>query len=296
MSLLDRLGIKKVLIVTDFEPDDMIAIYMLLPELRKRNIIPDIVVSCWTDVNIKAQFVRQCFKDAKIFLGLPTSKVYDISSMVQKPSDEVFENWDVLDWTSYSLIIQLSPINELMTLFYQGINFNNTKLAIYASFNIRSVLKKYNTSQVLTMLNSFQQVIYYESFLATSPTMVEDMNVLEPILKHTTIANYIKLWNDLIFAEMKDKDSDVCKRIVASITNCPHQFVHADTGLICTLIMNNISNSLMTGTLSYAPHTNYSMFDDLTPSNLTEKMIVVHNPSIQKELFDLHMDYMRRLF
>lgn len=79
--------------------------------------------------------------------------------------DEVFENWNTLNWSQYSLIIQLAPINELMNIYMKDItSFNEVKLAIYASFNIRSVLNKYDSSQVFEMLNSFKQVLYYESF------------------------------------------------------------------------------------------------------------------------------------
>lgn len=295
----------KVLIVTDWEPDDMMAIHMLFPELIKRNIIPDIVISCWKDVKTKALFAYQYLKSIttapiNIYLGLPTKKKYNIESMDDFSITDFmieFESWNILNWNQYSLIVQLAPINELMTLFNEGRIFKNTKLAIYASFNVRSVMKTYNHENILKMLNGFKQVIYYESFLATSPTIVEDMNVLDNILKHESIAKYIRVWNDLIYKEMVDSDFDTCKRIIKSIQDCPAQFVHADTGLILTLIMplNEIKESLMTGTLTFNSQTNYSVFTELK-SAYNEKMIVVHNKLIQKELFNKHMNHMKRLF
>jgi hypothetical protein len=164
-SLLDRFLVdmkESVLIVTDLEPDDMIAIRMLLPELFKRNIVPDIVISCWDDVHKKASFVRQCLKELTnlpidLYCGMPTEKKYDISSMLNSLIEEDnFESWEVLDWSQYSLIIQLAHVNELMSTYLQNTDiFNTTKLAIYASFNIRSVLHKYTADQVLVMLKSF---------------------------------------------------------------------------------------------------------------------------------------------
>ena len=293
----------KVLIVTDWEPDDMMAIHMLFPELIKRNIIPDIVISCWKDVGTKALFAYQYLKSIttapiNIYLGLPTKKKYNIESMVNTDSAIEFESWNILNWNQYSLIIQLAPINELMTLFNEGMIFENTKLAMYASFNIRSVMKTYNHENILKMLNGFKQVIYYESFLATSPTMVENSDVLDNILKHEAIAKYIRVWNDLIYKEMEYSSSDTCKRIIKSIQDCPDQFVHADTGLILTLIMplNVIKESLMTGTLTFNSQTNYSTFTDLKESNCDEQMIVVHNKLIQKELFHMHMNHMKKIF
>jgi len=328
ITLLDQLlsgTEKRVLIVTDWEPDDMIAIQMLLPELRKMHIIPDVVVSCWKDVGIKAQFAYRYLQGISdvpisVYMGLPTNKEYDISSMVSTPNDaepnrsaypKAFWDWSALDWTSYSLIIQLAPINELLELFSAGTTFGTTTLALYASFNVRSVMKTHPPETVSQLLHTFRRVIYYESFLATAPTIVEHaagdaaIVVLERIATHPEITRYIRLWNTLISAEMKDSTSDVSKRIVKSIQNCPGQFVHADTGLIITLIMplDQVASSLASGVLSYAPETNYSVFTNLERCAGGEKwltdqrrIIIIHNTETQRELFAKHMEHMAKLF
>jgi len=306
ISLLDCLlsgARNNVLIITDWEPDDMIAIHMLLLELLKRNIIPTIVVSCWKDILQKAHFIRQYLREITlipidIHLGLPSDKEYDISSMITAPCEETFQCWEAMEWNQYSLIVQLAPVYELMDVFLRGSpNFSGTKLAIYASFNIRSVLDKYNPSQILEMLGSFRQVIYYESFLATSPTIVgnESRDVLECISKHSNISKYIKLWNDLIYKEVKDDGT--CTQIAKSIEDCPQQFVHADTGLILTLIMPlcDIRHSLMTGKLSLAPPRHFSIFADLISACLGEQMIVVCNETTRKDLYQQHMQHMKSL-
>ena len=132
-------SLRRCLIVTDWEPDDMIAIHMLLPELLKRNIIPDVVVSSWADVRSKTIFVHQYLSNMtndisiKIYLGLPTKKIYDISSMLSGTDVNkavTFDEWNALNWAAYSLIIQLSPINELMELYLGGTSFENVNLAI----------------------------------------------------------------------------------------------------------------------------------------------------------------------
>lgn len=102
-----------------------------------------------------------------------------------------------------------------------------------------------------------------------------------------------------MYDEVKDDDS--CKQIAQSIRDCPRQFVHADTGLILTLIMplEEIRDSLMDEVLSFAPHTNYSIFRDLAPSSLDGtrgKITVVHNAEIKEELYRKHTNYVKTLF
>lgn len=292
---------KSVVIFTDLEPDDLAALTLLLPHVK---LDLKIVVSCWKDVRIKCCYLSKYLNDKpgskpQIFMGIPTDKKYDISSLVIDDGTQTFPPWTDLSWDSEMFILQLAPVFELMKLYQSDHQiFKNKTMAIYASFNVRSTIGKkgYTSSSVRDMICSFKQTLYYETFYATDPVEVNDAEILDKMLaKDPLLGDSIKWWNAEIYEEMKHNKCERSVKIIKSIDACPMQFVHADTGLITTLLLpiESIRDNIFSGNLSYSEPEHYSVFTNLTKSSTDESFLVITGSQEDKRsLFDKQMKIM----
>ena len=179
-----------VVIVTDCEPDDMIALAWLGKFLSDKQVPHQIVVSGWTDVYTKAIYMAQFAGNSEVFMGIPSGKSYDIIELITSPTSIEFNPWTEASWTK-SLIIQLAPINELLKMYRTGFEFGTVSVAIYGSFNIRSLLAKKSTTkdEVIGCLKACRQIFFYETYFATDPTQfslpeIETINTITTIFPH----------------------------------------------------------------------------------------------------------------
>ena len=300
---------RHVIIVTDCEPDDMIAIAYLVPELYKRKIQFQIVVSCWSDIVTKAkfmhQFLAQSFNDigVEIFMGMPTCKTYNITPIVQS-SEMTFRKWPEANW-SKCFLIQLAPIQELMVMHQnKSVNFKEITMAIYGSFNIRSILANKSSIiiDVIDCLKQFQQVLFYETYFATDPIQFStgEIDIISSIASvYPLIGQLIDLWNDCIKTELQYSTNKRALAIIDSISKCSKQFVNADTGLIATMLLplNEIRKHLFAvNAISFDKITFYTLPGTIKPLSfeMNEQMIMVHydgNADMKSELFKKHCEF-----
>lgn len=201
--LIVAMAPRPVFLESDLEPDDLLAVYVLL----KRGYSLDQVVVGEGDSRIKlerflaywamlhAEFPRQVPADPAVLRGLSSKKPFpgdgqDVSdddallvraAAREKDEDEstVCEAYRTrlvayLERHEAPLVIQLKPMRELLAV-WESIPHAlrlKTTLAHYGSFNYRSLMDKADPvgshARIEAMLRSgFGRVVVYESFLAT---------------------------------------------------------------------------------------------------------------------------------
>ncbi len=297
----------RVIVITDLEPDDLIAITMLLKskELNLKTFNQEIIfiISAWSNVEQKARFFRKflldCFSayaNSQIYLGESSDKKFEFPFEVA--ANENFPSYQILD-PSNSLIINLAPIRELM-FYHQNIPnvFKNCYLAIYGSFNIRSVIveKKLEHTHICNIFYSFSGVLCYESFYAVG----SNNNMTDPEILGIIKSNYpylekiIKWWNQEIMDDCQntcndcDSSSEKYKRnikVVDAIKKEPYQFVNADTGLIAVLLEPELLCYARSGFICFDSPSNYTQFVEFTDSNI--KLIKCDDDSLRLKQIDL---------
>ena len=213
-------------------------------------------------------------------------------------SDETFPSYQELDPTN-SLIINLAPIRELMFYYKRNENtFKNCQLAIYGSFNIRSVLLSQVETPILTceMLESFADVLLYESYYANG----EDNSITEQELlyiiktKHPALIKTIQWWNTTIVDDCRETcqtespESEKYKRnkkVIDVIEAEPHQFVNADTGLMAVLLAPELQNYAFMGKISFVPKSFYTSFNECDSSKF--KLIKCSDGSLKSKQIEI---------
>ncbi|CAH6419328.1 Hypothetical protein HVR_LOCUS532 [uncultured virus] len=289
----DSFNNRHVIVITDLEPDDIIAITLLL---KRGNILPEnlsFIVSAWKDVNTKARYLRKLltenflnYANTKIYLG-EASNAKHVLPFALGP-EEIFPRYRDLNWYN-SFIINLAPVRELIALFREDFCFfRECSLAIYGSFNIRSVIwsDKIKLKELYQLFDSFDEVIYYETFLATGEkNSISDKGLLDIIwTRYPFISELIEWWNKSICKECEkncaenDPTSDKylrSKKILDNITEETRQFVNADTGLISILLMDNVDRFIHNGNIRFDPENYYT---SLKPSGIITNIKLIKGP------------------
>jgi len=278
-AMIDIQNSKKIVIITDLEPDDFLAIVLLFLSGMITGEM-HFVVSAWQNVEHKCRCFRKFLQDSfpkynncSIYSGEPNKHNYILP--LDFHSQEEFSSYREFD-PSDSLIINLAPIRELMFYHKHDPNiFKNCELAIYGSFNIRSVLseKKESPESVVSMFTSFSRVLLYESYWATGTnSSLADANILNIIrTKYPYLLDIIIWWND----SMKDECLQNCqnlspdsasyqrnKMILDKIEAEPLQFVNADTGLAAILINPELQKYSVQGSITFDPTTFYTLVNE----------------------------------
>lgn len=254
--------IRPCTIFTDVEPDDLLAMMIFFTNCKPLTSV-QIVISAWTNQTQRAHFLTMFLVrhfphlKFKIFLGMGNEKEYDMSNILSCfPSTSAvqqYPHWTDATFHPHEFYLQMAPAQEIRELYRQHKDFSASTIAIYGSFNIRSLLNKSNELAVEfeTMFNSFQKVLYYENFPASAPEYVQDVKITTALASIPMIGELLKWWNELIFEECKiDAHQEWAIKIMDSIQSCPYQFVNADTGLVMTLLMSiDAIPHLVTGVL-----------------------------------------------
>ncbi len=93
------------------------------------------------------------------------------------------------------------------------------------------------------MIQSFRSVVWHETFFARGQNnTISDNAVLERITaQFPAMKALTKWWNDAIYAECaaENPQSDLDRKIMASIDAAPNQMVDADCGLLAYLLHGN---------------------------------------------------------
>lgn len=178
----------RVCILTDFEPDDMLALLVLFRHLPNNGEILMIVGEGLKNktklaVNFVRQFSLKC--SCVISQGSGSSAVYphemlDLFSEVPHDPEGVAHtkenivvqdlktSLETFDFTDATVLV-LKPFRELLK-FVEPSRFSTTTLALYGSFNLKQTLNNQNKANIEDLLNcTFAQTILYETFFATGP-------------------------------------------------------------------------------------------------------------------------------
>ena len=271
---------KKIVIITDLEPDDFVALILLFLSGMITDQQVYFIISAWQDVQHKARCFKKFLQDTfpeysncSIYLGEPNKNNYFLP--LDTSSDEHFLLYREFD-PSDSLIINLAPVRELISYYKCNSKiFANCELAVYGSFNIRSVLseKEETPSLVVNIFNSFSSVLLYETYWATGKdSSLVDADVLNIIrTKHPYLLSLIIWWNEIMIQDCLQScqnlplDSNEYQRKKTRLDRIeaePHQFVNADTGLMAVLIAPELQQYSVSGTITFDPATFYTVFTD----------------------------------
>jgi len=217
--------VKNILITTDLEPDDVIALKDLSSVIKDSHVITFLVgEGC---ARIKAErmevYMNTFFnhvKNKKVLQGYSSKKDFpldgeDLFTKEQlktfREENEKLPNTNVLLELmnlDIDLVFNLKPPREFFALFTNPSEtfhstvlkkFANIHFITYASFNLRCLMDRNNPKvkdRILEFLESFPSVIYYESYLATGE--MSELNRYEfPFEKLPVFTKkLIKDWND----------------------------------------------------------------------------------------------------
>lgn len=304
--------VDNILITTDLEPDDLIALLILVKNIPKDIKIGFVVGEGHSRIKYQ-RIARYCelmnFKNYKVFESIGSTKdfVYDgLDIFNSEFVENIRENNKSLSEINLNglktlkefinsgetAIIMLKPPRELMEIWSNDNSFfNKTKMIGYMSFNLRSLWnsKQWSQQQVVDFLNSFESVIYYETFLATGEKNSMSKSTKFPFDK---LPGYIKklisLWNKSIMKECK-KDIDNpdypeankarSRKIYDNIKADPDQFVNADCGLIASMLIELKDSDYYTGTINFNAN-GYSV-----PTKDPNGKIIFINPTDKEDLW-----------
>jgi hypothetical protein len=289
--------LNQFLIITDLEPDDLIAIHLLIwtRVLVDRKVL--FVVDQNSNPGKMVQLLR-CFlegtylHDAEILEGMSTKDSFPRDYYgydLDKYRDMVIKNWKqgLLNFLVEStFILMLKPPVELIELMKENlIEKNKHTMAIYGSFNIRSLFGKgYMEQQFYQLFGLFKDVYYYETYMAVGDSSIMNLDNMgndffDRLFENKLIAWATESWNRDILEDcceslqkklsaedytnlrnsgydtgvLPEDLRDACKldsKIAGSIVKYgARQFVNADCGMVLALMFN--LDSFVIGSLRF---------------------------------------------
>lgn len=302
-ELWKKYELQEVLILTDMEPDDLIALHLLMPFFHARDVPVTIVVSMWRKPLDKARFLsgylqsNRWDKNVRIHIGANSNKVFDFSPI----EDVVKMSRNNIDYqcneyvlfpkcceNKKTLVLSMAPVQHHLFIVKKKI-WSQSVLVMYGSFNVRSWLlnckNDVSSRKLVAFLASFKKTIYYESYLATG----ENNSVTGVYPRDDHIATLVRFWNNSIrddcLCEIEEiqaqngKMSQQTKasydrniKVVQSIDACPTQFVNADCGLAALLLLDldTARDYLYKGIVAFSPKTCYTFFNNLMKAHPVE--------------------------
>lgn len=246
-----------ILIFTDLEPDDLVAIYILSKHITKNQNVMIVVGEGNSYIKFQRMqtYIHILNIKATIIQGYNSNKDFtydgeDIFSsdhcrmLRDTKKDLDYDMFNLLNFIKKKpIIFCFKPPRELIEFNYDF--FSDITLFGYMSFNVRCLQ---NTEKVSKLLNSFKLVIYYESFLAigsnnsisyTLPNFIDKVNYLwnKDIIEdcRTTIKRLQDKTSDSKIEERIKQNQKIIDNIEKSNYK---QFVNADCGMICTLLLD----------------------------------------------------------
>lgn len=219
------------------------------------------------------------FKNATILTGMDSRKKfpydgYDVMSQnevenlmnVDPDIKFLMKQLEVFIKERKPLIISIKPPRELIKLFKESKAFRDaiSKVTIvgYMSFNIRCLMREYSKDDIVKFLKSFCKCYFFETHYAferNENNITERDFKFEDHLSETTL-KVMKLWNKFMVEDCQKTITEMTKRLNTKNSDEDRvkfegrlrrnrktlkqvssgiQFVHADSGLILTLLTVN---------------------------------------------------------
>lgn len=222
-----------VLILTDLEPDDILALKMLSKRLRDVQVLAIVGESKENKYLLATQiFQSYGYKNFQVLQGKHSTKdfprnieAFGIPSASLIPEQalkiditatvETFLSDSLADNNS-PLIICLKPFWELLEVKVEILG--RCVMLMYGSFNIRAMRGAHSDSFLTDFINtSFKYVVLYESFHATSDNnsvnLINAPQLFNIIESDKGLSSMISKWNSLIITECLDHIAQSCLKI-----------------------------------------------------------------------------------
>lgn len=220
---------KRLCVLTDFEPDDILALYLLFDNVP-RDMETLFIVG---EGNMPKD--HMCYEFCKTLQLTNCTILQGNMSQKDYPSDMLtlfgprtqYRNWpkareqtlSEFDFDS-SLVLALKPFFELLD-HVEVKRFEKATLALYGSFNLRCMLREKTPAQVENFLNNaFARVILYESYFATGDqNSASEQNfplvfkMLNENVRFKSLLEAIELWNTHIAEDCADTIADLVPKI-----------------------------------------------------------------------------------
>jgi hypothetical protein len=272
--ILIKHKIRSLLVMTDLETDDVIAIYLLSRRFRNTKIMFLVGEGCAYIKKLRMEsYIKTLgFTNAEVVRGYGSDRLfkYDGYDIMTKEQIDGLD-WASINWTAENkeevkekvfkfirdespFIISLKPPRELMEMFVNGHPryrriFKRCVFAGYMSFNLRCLMNDYKR-KLVNFLRSFKLCYFYETHYAVGSNNIItkddfDFDKLPEIIK-----NVMYLWNKFQAEDCRktleelegNTDRESIKRrhrnqkTLDQIERNDHkQLVNADGGLIVSL-------------------------------------------------------------
>jgi hypothetical protein len=224
-----------VIISTDLETDDLMALWMLSKEIPYSNIIFLVGEGNALIKKIRMEYYAEIlgFKNFKVVRGYSSDKnfIYDGYDVLTKYTIlrsfyliyYFIMNWlikilgcedisvkeikkFIIDKTP--LIISLKPPRELIDIYITNPDiFNECILYGYMSFNLRCLMKKNSKTLIVNFLESFKECYYYETYHAIGSNNIIGNNDIDMEKLPKVVYEVMMYWNKGLLKSCKS----VCK-------------------------------------------------------------------------------------
>ncbi|AYV86502.1 MAG: hypothetical protein Sylvanvirus1_98 [Sylvanvirus sp.] len=277
-----------LMILTDLEPDDLIALLLIKDKLAQAKSIMFVVgegnamlkaarMSVYVEMLelSNCSVIRGCSSDKEFEAdGLELFSPEYIAHVRSRKDEYKVDFTKILTFLKEKkpFVLSLKPPRELIHLWKEDPTvFHGIVMAGYMSFNIRCLFQQHSHELVAEFLHSFQRVFFYETFLATGEkNSVDTVRSLPRCVK-----KQIQLWNRHIQQECVETLNN-CNlsavvrernlKIIQNIEACPNQFVNADSGLVLSLLLN-VQDQIV-GKVKFHETNHYSMVNPTETGNI----------------------------
>jgi len=299
---------EELIITTDLETDDLVAIKKLAEHIKDKKVMfivgeGNAIVKCYR-MNVYAK--KLGFTNFRVIQGYGSDKdfkydgrdVFNEEFCQEIRQEKSVDCLDVIEQEIRSqknpIIIMFKPPGEFIDLYKKDIKiFENTALIGYFAFNIRCLLKEHSREDIISFIDSFKNIVFYETFLATGENNTIDFEQIDFNKLDKFINRLMELWNTDIreYCEKElQKTLDIHaikrnKKIIDSIDRCKgKQFVNADSGLAITMFLELDESEYYYGSVSIDQN-GYSV-----PKREKEGKILIVNPVDKEKLRQRHLE------
>lgn len=171
---------KQIVIFTDMETDDVLAITMLM-QMCVQCIIT-LVIGGSNNVPFKLSLAHKMFHGATIVPGLPSSATYPVWGDLPPVMDEAYDiNQVKTVLKQANVVVLLKPPHELLEMREEV--FPNAECWLSGSFNLRSCWKRIDREELPKLLMRMfpKKLVWVESFTAIGErNSVQSIEVMLP--------------------------------------------------------------------------------------------------------------------
>ena len=224
-----NLAYDRLCILTDLEPDDILAIYLLFDMVDRDTetlfIVGEGQVS--KDAMCHGMCTAMGLTNFTILQGYTSSKDYPLQMLslfepttatFAKASEETLSRFNF----DRSLVLGLKPFSELLD-FVDVDRFRTATFAFYGSFNLRCMLDRHTAERVADFVNyAFAQTFMYESYFATGEQNSASQanfpllfDMLDKSVRLRSVLRAVEIWNVHIAKDCADTIAELAPQIQA---------------------------------------------------------------------------------